>query len=145
MESESFRELIFNGKNYNIKVIIIEQLLIMPTVLLNEFDQIFLLRDCSIDNTKRIYDKLGLKEKYPNFDACSKEFSEMTEDYKSYVVTRDKEIKWYRVDLEIESPPKQTEFKEEILELEEIAPVYTCYDQFTSLYNYISATVVDFF
>lgn len=103
----SIKELLFNGRHYNIMYILTMQypLGIDPNLRTN-FDYIFLLAEDFNSNVKRIYDHYA--GMFPTFDAFKQVFFQLTDNYGAMVIANRgarknflEKIYWYKApDLE---------------------------------------------
>jgi len=103
-ENKSFRELIFNGKCYNITLIISMQftLGISPEIRAN-FDNIFLFSEKNMTNIKRLWGHYG--GIFSSFNTFKEIFSNLTKKFGVMIIENrvvDKDITdlifWYKVD-----------------------------------------------
>lgn len=72
LKSDSFQELMFNGRHYHISVILTMQfpMTLSPSIRCN-MDYVFLTNDCMISNKKKLYDYYaGMFPTFSSFNSC---------------------------------------------------------------------------
>ena len=84
-KDESIMEILMNGRHYRLTYILTMQtpLGITPDLRLN-FDYVFLLKEDSTINKKKLYDNYA--SMFPSITAFEKVFARCTEDYRSMVI-----------------------------------------------------------
>ena len=102
MREQPIMELLFNGRHYRLMYMLTMQfpLGITPELRCN-FDYIFLLKEDTYSNLKRLYDHYaGI---FPNFECFRQIFKEVTSDYGSMVIVNDStgdefldKVFWYK-------------------------------------------------
>lgn len=103
-KNQSFRELIFNSKYYNITLILSIQILFVITPeIRGQFDNIFLFSENKITNIRRIWDHFG--GIFSTFDSFKHVFSNLTKNFGVMVIENrgiNKDIIdlifWYKID-----------------------------------------------
>jgi hypothetical protein len=86
MKDQPIKELLFNGRHYEIMYILIMQFpLGITPEMRSQFDYIFLLAEDIYSNLKRLYDHYcGM---FPTFDSFRQVFSQLTANYGSMVIS----------------------------------------------------------
>lgn len=106
LKDDSLRELMLNGRHYNIALYLTMQFpLGMTPELRSTFDTVYLLADDFISNQKRLYDHYA--GMFPTFDSFRKTFLDLARDYSAMVIRQKgcwthilDRVLWYRAEAE---------------------------------------------
>jgi hypothetical protein len=105
---KNVRAIFMNGRHYKLLYVLTMQFVLgIPPVLRSQIDYIFLLREPSVANQRRIYDNFG--GVFPNFDIFSQIMAQTTQNYECMVIdntSRSNQLQdqvfWYKA---VQRPP----------------------------------------